>query len=437
MTSDLDTTATPELDNASRLPGKNVVSLVMVLLVQALNAFNDNFVKMLLVAFAIAVAKGTELGDNMQVYLGAIFSVPYILFAPLAGFLSDRYSKQRVILWMQVLQTIIFGWFAWSLWMHEAQLTLILSLVGFLILATQAAFFSPAKMGIMKELSGSRRLGSVSGWLQMTMFVGILGGMWAGGTLFGHHLKATNDAWGSALNLVLIVTVVSVAQIIGSLFVQKTPEHPEVKFKTDVLWEHFIHLKLLFGNRPIRLAALSISYFWFMSNAVGTILVTLSKDTHPNSAASASETLSLMAASLGVGIMLGSVIAAMVCRKRIELGLVPIAGVGMALAVMAAGLTPLGSPWIFAAMIGIGLTGGCYMTPLYAFVQDQAAPDQRARILSSINLMDSMVGFLANIAFVKVLLMFHVASQIQLLILVIPSLAVAAFTLKLLPKKHA
>ncbi len=434
MTSVTDSTAAIDLDHAPKLPRRNVLSLVMVLVVQCLNSFNDNFVKMLLVAFAIAVAKGTELGDNMQVYLGAIFAVPYILFAPIAGFLSDRFSKQRVILWMQILQTFIFAWFAWSLRMHEAQLTLVLSLVGFLILATQAAFFSPAKMGIMKELSGSRRLGAVSGWLQMTMFIGILGGMWAGGTLFGRHLKATGDPWSSAYMLVIIITCVSVSQIIGSFFIHKTPGHEEVKFKSEVWWEHFVHLKLLFGDRPIRLAALGISYFWFLSNAVGTILVNLSKDTYPTSAADASETLSLMAASLGIGIMLGSVIAATVCRKRIELGLVPLAGIGMALAVLWAGLTPLGSQWIFGAMIGIGLAGGCYMTPLYAFVQDRAAPDQRARILSSINLMDSIVGFLANHAYVKVLVLFHVPSQMQLLILVLPGLLVAAFITKLLPR---
>jgi acyl-[acyl-carrier-protein]-phospholipid O-acyltransferase/long-chain-fatty-acid--[acyl-carrier-protein] ligase len=87
-----DTTATPELDNAVHLPAENRRSFWAMIAVQALNAFNDNFVKILLVAFAGVVAKGTDLGGSMQVYLGAIFSVPYVLFAPVAGWLSDRFS---------------------------------------------------------------------------------------------------------------------------------------------------------------------------------------------------------------------------------------------------------------------------------------------------------------------------------------------------------
>jgi|GEM_PF-5041314 len=61
------------LNDLSELPPQNRRSLWFVLGVQSLNAFNDNFVKMLLIAFAGAVAHGTDLGDSMQVYLGAIF----------------------------------------------------------------------------------------------------------------------------------------------------------------------------------------------------------------------------------------------------------------------------------------------------------------------------------------------------------------------------
>ena len=86
-----------ELDDLARLPAANRRSLGVVLAVQALNSFSDNLVKMLLIVFANAVARGTFLGDKMQTCLGFIFSLPYVFFAPLAGYYSDRYSKQRVI----------------------------------------------------------------------------------------------------------------------------------------------------------------------------------------------------------------------------------------------------------------------------------------------------------------------------------------------------
>ncbi|MDZ4288212.1 MAG: MFS transporter, partial [Prosthecobacter sp.] len=239
-----DTASDPAvLDDLAALPPRSRWSLASVLLVQSLNAFNDNFVKMLIIAFAGAVAHGQDIGDSMQVYLGAIFSLPYVLFAPIAGWLSDRWSKQRVIFWMQVLQVFVFLTFIGALWLHQTQLTLYLSLVAFFLLATQAAFFSPAKMGIIKELVGTRRLGGANGMLQMTMFIGILSGMWAGGTWFGARLAATNDPWSAVWVPMLAVTILALLQIAGALTVARTPTHPEVKFERRVFWEHFTHLR--------------------------------------------------------------------------------------------------------------------------------------------------------------------------------------------------
>jgi len=405
------------LNDLPALPSQNHRSLWLVLGVQSLNAFNDNFVKMLLIAFAGAVAHGTDLGDSMQVYLGAIFSLPYILFAPLAGWLSDRYSKQRVIVWMQVLQVLIFVAFIAALWLHVASLSLWLSLVAFFLLATQAAFFSPAKMGIIKELVGERRLGGANGALQMTMFLGILSGMWAGGSWFGARLADSSDPWVAVWVPMLVVTALAFLQIPGAMAVQQTPEHETVKFSRGVFGEHFTHLKLIFGNRPIKLAAFGVSYFWFMSNAVGSILVTLSHERHVGDAAAASSALSTMAAMLGIGVILGSAVASLVSRRKVELGIVPVAGIGLALATLAAGLSPEHGPAVYLAMVGIGLSGGAFMTPLYAFVQNRCHPDELARVLSAMNLMDCIASIVANIVVVKVMLLLHVPAAMQLVLL--------------------
>lgn len=420
------------LNSLHLLPARNRLSLTLVLLVQSLNAFNDNFVKMLLIAFAGAVAHGTDLGDSMQVYLGAIFSVPYILFAPLAGWLSDRYSKQRVIVWMQFTQVAVFGAFIAALWLHQTSLTLWLSLVAFFLLATQAAFFSPAKMGIIKELVGLRRLGSANGALQMTMFLGILSGMWAGGTWFGARLAESNEPWTAVWVPMLVVTALALLQIVGALMIQRTPDHDSVVFHRGVLGEHFTHLKLVFGNRPIKLAAIGVSYFWFMSNAVGSILVTLSHERHVGDAAAASKDLSLMAAMLGVGVILGSGISSLTSRRKVELGIVPIAGIGLALATLAAGLAPSVGPQVYLGMIGIGLAGGAFMTPLYAFVQSRCHPDELARVLSAMNLMDCIASVVANIVVVKVMLLLHVSASWQLIVLSPLAVIAAVYMTRLL-----
>lgn len=428
----LDAAATPELDGAARLPAANSRSFAAMIVVQALNAFNDNFVKILLIAFALAVAQGTYIGDNMQLLLGAIFSFPYIFFAPVAGWLSDRYSKQQVIFWMQILQVGVFGLFLVSLALQQPHTSLVLSLACFFLLATQAAFFSPAKLGIAKELVGSKRLGSASGILQLTNFAGILSGMALAGWWFGQRLDTGLDPWQAVWTPMVCVSALAVAQVFGSMLIMQTPVHAEIRFHRKIWLEHFSHLKLLFSQRPLMLAAIGVTYFWFITYTISAILVIWCHETFSDKA-DASRALSTLSLMLGAGVIPGSFLASIICRKRLELGLVPLAGFAMALSLFWGGMTPF-SPWLHLAMVGVGMAGGAFMSPLYAFVQDRAKPDERARILSAMNLMDSIGGVVANLVVVNIMIHLGMKAGAQILVLVPLALAAAIFITKLLPR---
>lgn len=425
MTPAPDTPDASELDSAVKLPPGHASSLGLVLGVQMLNAFNDNFVKFLLISLAPVVAGATWLGDNMELCLGVIFSLPYVLFAPVAGFLSDRHSKQRVIFWMQVLQLACFAWFAAALWLRDPRASLGLSLVGFFLLATQAALFSPAKMGIIKELVGSRRLGRASGWLQMTMMAGILCGMWAGGTWFGWLLEGGGDPWRAALVPMLAVGGLAVGETLVSLMVKPTPAHPGVRFHRGVMLEHFHHVRLLWSDRAIREAALGVMYFWFLSNAIAVILVTLSKELHPDlGQGGAARELARLAIQLGVGVIVGSLVASLVCRRGIVLGLVPLGAAGFVAGLLWMGWRSLLGEAPHWGLVFTGFAGGCYMVPLYAFVQDRAAPDERARILAAMNLLDCVAAVLAMLT-VGLMKVCGLVAGWQIALLAGPTLAVA------------
>ena len=430
----MSTISLSDLDSMNRLPERSRRSIGLVLAVQMLNSFNDNFVKMLLISLAITVAKGTVLGDNMEILLVVIFSLPYILFAPVAGWISDRLSKRDVILWMQVAQLGCFAALAAVLLLKDAYWSLLLSLGGFFLLATQATFLSPAKMGVMKEIAGSRRLGIVSGWLQMTMMAGVLSGIWAGGEWFAANLERTGDAWMSALWPLLVIALLGVGELVAAWAVQPTPPHPGMKFDTSVLWEHFAQLKLVFKERSIRLAAIGINFFWFVSNAVGLIVVTLAKEMHPGGEhGGGASTVGKLAGLLGIGVVAGSAIAGALCRKRIEMGLIPLSGVGMTAGLLWAGLAPLDSIHMYAGLFFTGVAGGAFMVPLYAYVQDRSAPELRARILAGVNLMDCLGVFIvAGIVFgMKAVGM--TASQ-QLMSLAAVALFATVYTARLLPQ---
>ncbi|HRQ88475.1 MAG TPA: hypothetical protein PLA50_06740, partial [Bacteroidia bacterium] len=130
------------------------LSLGSVLVVQAHNAFNDNFVKLALITLTVTVAAGTATAKYIENILAAMIPLPFILFAPLAGWLSDRFAKSRVIQISLVAKLLIFGLFLFALSIRSVPLALF---ADFLFLV-QSTLFSPAKFGILKEIVGSKRL---------------------------------------------------------------------------------------------------------------------------------------------------------------------------------------------------------------------------------------------------------------------------------------
>jgi len=133
---------------------------------QTQNAFNDKAAQFILVPLGGAV------GYAVESAAGLMIALPFVLFAPLAGWMSDRFSKRTVLLGSAIAQVAILALICTAvLWKNMP-----LALVGFFLLATQAAFFSPAKFGINKELVGSKRLGFAAGVQQMMAMLALLAG---------------------------------------------------------------------------------------------------------------------------------------------------------------------------------------------------------------------------------------------------------------------
>src|SRR5258707_14727910 len=63
---------------------------------QFLAAFNDNVYKMIVSVGAVELAANQMLGARYLALSGAVFVLPFLLFAGFAGQLADRFSKIRV-----------------------------------------------------------------------------------------------------------------------------------------------------------------------------------------------------------------------------------------------------------------------------------------------------------------------------------------------------
>jgi acyl-[acyl-carrier-protein]-phospholipid O-acyltransferase/long-chain-fatty-acid--[acyl-carrier-protein] ligase len=168
---------------------------------QTQNAFNDKMAQFTLISLGAAV------GFTAESWAGLMIALPFVLFAPIAGWVSDRFSKRNVMLAAAVTQVVVLGWICGAVWMKN----LPTALCGFFALATQSAFYSPAKIGSNKELVGSKHLGFAAGIQQMTAMLAILAGQIAAGWLFDRrfsgHGSTADAAWTAALVPLGILTL--------------------------------------------------------------------------------------------------------------------------------------------------------------------------------------------------------------------------------------
>lgn len=421
-----------DLNQLPSLPWRNTLSLWLVLAVSALNAFNDNILKMMLVGLAPKVAAGA-LGQDIGAWLGAMILLPFVLFAPIAGWFSDRYSKRGVLVVMLVAQAVILlmagGCFeaAWG------NTSILLALGTFFLLATQATFFSPAKMGILKELVGSRRLGMASGWLQMVAMVGILAGLGIGGVWYDAHFEQSGNPWKAAATPIWILFAVAVVAMVGGFFIQPTPRHPGLPFRKALWWEHFKNLRECLSDLPMRRAFVGNSTYWFVASMVAAMFVDIGMVLHPDSASSgAASAASHMTLMVGLGTVAGSILIAWVNRRGIQLGVIPLGALGLALTLLWSGAEQVQSKAFEWALLGVGFLGGCYMVPIQTFIQDRAHPEKRGMVLSSMNLLDSIAGVLGVVVLLG-LKALGLGFRGQFWVLGVLMLIAAVYTVRLLP----
>ncbi len=434
VSSDKESDRLRALDALPRLPGRNRLSLVVLMGLSCLNAFNDNILKMQLVGLAPKVEAGS-LGQDIGLWLGAIILLPYILFAPLSGWLSDRFSKRGVILAMLIMQAVILTATGVIFHTGTGRGSLLLAMAMFFLLALQSTLYSPAKMGILKELAGSRRLGAVSGCLQMMTMAGILGGLTLGGPWFDRSFQQSGNAWHAASGPVLTLLGFSVVAMLCGWLIQRVPGQARVPFRAAILWQHVLNLRETLASAGLRRACLGVAVYWFVGSMAAAMFVGIGLELHPDresgGAATASSWMTLM---IGLGTAAGSLLVAGVCRRGVQLGIVPFGALGMAAGLLAAGWFPASLAAYDVSLVFLGLCSACYMVPVQAYIQDRAEPEKRGRVLASMNLLNSVAGVVAVAVLFGMKAGLGLGARGQFWALALLMLAATGYIARLLPR---
>lgn len=369
-----------------------------MILQQTQNAFNDKAAQFILIplaaatGFALPIGSGADFG--VESAAGLMIALPFVLFAPVAGWLSDRFSKRDVMLGMAMVQVVVLCWICLGVWMGN----LGMALAGFFALAMQSAFFSPAKIGINKELVGSRHLGFAAGIQQMMAMLAILTGQVAAGWWFDRRyqmLGGTEDlAHVAALGPLMILTCLALPGIVMAWMVPRVPSQGHVPYSMKLAVSHFRDLRELWSDAGLRRASFGVAFFWGFAAYLNLWSVKVAKEITQGEAGFGTLSSTYMAAA-SIGMVTGFGTASWLLRRRIELGWVPVAGVAMAIGCIVLAML---EPTTKAFLIGIGgvaFMGAIFLAPLNAWMQDHYPADQRGELQAAVNLQDCFAGILS------------------------------------------
>jgi len=399
---------------------------------------NDNAAKLMLIALGISVAgelfpHNTHDADTtakmIKTTLAAIIILPFIVLAPAAGWVADRFSKRNVIVLTLWAQFIIMALIAAALAWHSMSLCTF----GLFLLGIQCAFFSPAKQGIIKEIVSSTKISSAVGVVEVTAISSMLVGGLAGGALYDFSFSRLHDHWRGAEMTMAVLTGLAVLALLIGYQIQPTPAHTNQPFRVSLLWEHFGQLKDVWRDQPVRLCALGISYFYGLAGALYLTLIEVANSVHPHAVGTASHA-GVFAATLGAGIVFGSFLVTRMTTHQVEIGLIPIGSFGLIIACAAAAELKPVTGWFLLALFALGVAGALFVVPLNAHLQEQVEPERRGRILSGNLLLSNLFGVVAVIIQLIVSAVFDVPARTQLLLYAVPTTFLTLYIIFLTPE---
>lgn len=362
---------------------------------QFFGAFNDNLFKQLI----LLLAAGTLFpGKDLQGIAFAVFSLPFVIFSGIAGDLSERYSKRRIIVLMKFAEIGITLGCIWSL--AALNWTYMLIVLG--VLGTQAAFFGPSKYGVIPEIVPPDRLVPANGMITMTTFLAVLTGQAVAGPLmdaFG-PASATPRLWMPGVFCVGFA-------IIGTVLVAGMRPLRALKPEQKIGWSPFGDLpktiKRLRQDRGLFRVLVLNSFLWFDSAVLNQAVNGLGARDYLDIPPGQQTKLSYLLTTISVGIIVGS-LAAPKLASRLGLGRVASLGVVGMLAGQIA-LLSIGTLFTVASggfgvtmglLFAIGFCGAAAIVSVQAWLQDAPPPGMRGQTFAVNNFLNFLFMFLAG-----------------------------------------
>lgn len=337
---------------------------------QFLGALNDNIYKLLIIYFFIQL-EGIESSHRILATTGAIFVLPFLLFSASSGILADRFSKRNIIVLTKALEFLTLG-FGVLAFYYESEIG---SYCVLFTMATLSAIFAPSKYGILPELVATDKISKANGLMTSFTFLAIILG-----TFFASFLlEITNRHFILAA---LFSTFMAFVAVVASFCIEYTPPSGSSKrFNILFLSEIASTLKIAGQQPSLLMAMFGSAFFLFLGAFIQLNMIPFAVQSLQLSDIQGGYLFLLTA----IGIGSGSIVAGKISGKTVELGLVPLAGVGVTMSCYFLDLFSSQLYIVIPLVMILGFFGGMYQIPLDTFIQITSPNTSRGQIVASTN----------------------------------------------------
>jgi acyl-[acyl-carrier-protein]-phospholipid O-acyltransferase/long-chain-fatty-acid--[acyl-carrier-protein] ligase len=363
-------TMTPETQRSER-------GFWALIVTQFQGAFSDNILRNLLLAMIVGMGLAGNHRAQFVSLVTFLFSMPFVLFSMVGGWLADRFSKRQVTMWTKVMEIAAMTVATAGLALHSWAT----SLVALVLVATQAALFGPSKYGLLPELLPAKRLSWGNGVIELGTFLAIIVGTVTGASLAEHF-------YGREVYAGYVLLALAIAGFFTSLGIDRVPAAaPDKKLRINFLVDLWQQIGLMRKDQPLFLAVLGNTYFWFLGSLLFSTIFVYGPDVlHVGPAKTG-----YLNAALAIGIGIGSMIAGLVSGNKIEYGLIPLGAIGMTITAFAFGAMHFGLVGSGVMLGVLGFWAGFFAVPVNALIQHRPAEKDKGGIIAAANLL-SFVG---------------------------------------------
>jgi len=358
---------------------------------QFLGAFNDSLFKQAVVLFVTyQLLRDPTKEFQFSSIAQALFILPFFLLSALSGQLADDHDKSRLIRIIKLAEIgiMVVGGAGILL----ANIPLMLAAV--FAMGVHSTFFGPIKYAILPQHLHKDEVLGGTGLVEAGTYIAILLGTILAGVLASQPKMAA-------------FAVIAFAAL-GYISGRQVPPAPPSADRLPMTW-HIVHasIQLVSATMHIRrlfLAILAISFFW----TIGAVLIIIFPPLVKNVLGANEQVASLFIAIFSIGIAIGSVAINRMLKSEVSARFAPPSVVAMGIFVVllhfvsltwgdhGTELTTLGNfifnpmawPMIFC-LLGVAITGGMFVVPLYAFLTTTVPKSETARTVAANNIVNS------------------------------------------------